>query len=344
MEKILIQAPQSAIAVATSIQQSLKKAGFNSTAGTLNLGKEKSLPLVVVAVVNNDSIHDKLMMDVLSVAESRNINVVPFVCDKLEPSILSSFFLDEHVWIDAQSQSSNDALDDLVDCMKNNFAALSKKAVKKSESTREASSSSHNAKNSKPANSGNAKGKAQADGGNLFKNLFYLALAVIVVLSFLLVKASSGLSNQEAINQQANLSNSRNNSNIQIQLNTDLKRSEQDLVGSWKMSDYNDNQFRATHQDSVALQQMIDVLVNRAQLVFNANKTFQRIGFSDTPENGSWEYDPQSHYLKLQPAGVNQYDVVQIQEVNDQKMVIVVQEKVENNNIITKMTFTKVSR
>lgn len=343
MEKILIQAPQSAIQEANSIQQSLRKAGFNSTLGTINLAKEKNLPQMIVAVINDEAVADKLMISVLAEAEKKCINVVPFMRAKLEPSILSSFFLDEHVWIDAVDQKVGDAVDDLVDCVRNNFALLSQKAVKKSDNARQEPLATK--KTNGNAKTNNAKGKnQQADNGNLFKNLFYLALAVIVVLSLILVKASSGLGNQEAMNQQANLSNSKNNSNIQIQLSTDLRRSEQDLVGSWKMTDYTDNQYRASYQDSLALQQMINLLLNRAQLVFNANKTFQRIGFSDTPENGSWEYDPQSRYLKLQPTGVNQYDVVQIQEVNDQKMVIVVQEKVENNQIITKMTFTKVSR
>ena len=68
-----------------------------------------------------------------------------------------------------------------------------------------------------------------------------------------------------------------------------------------------------------------------------------RTGYTDTPEQGSWEYDPQSKYLKLKPANVNQYDIVQIQEITPTQLIIVVTEKVDNNSIITKLIFTKVN-
>ena len=109
------------------------------------------------------------------------------------------------------------------------------------------------------------------------------------------------------------------------------------------MTDYSDNQFRATREDSLRLQELITSLISRVSLTFNADKTFSRTGYTDTPESGTWEYDPQSKYLKLKPTNVNQYDIVQIQEVTPSRLIIVVTEKVENNSIITKLIFTKVN-
>ena len=79
-------------------------------------------------------------------------------------------------------------------------------------------------------------------------------------------------------------------------------------------------------------------------MVFTSDRRFTRSGFSETPEKGFWEYDPSSHYLKLQPENSDSFDQVQRQELSDTRMIIVVNERVDNLDIITKMIFTKVSK
>ncbi len=336
MEKILIQYPKSALSVAQDIQSHIKKAGFASTLGCAKIGSDKNPPNVIIAVINSDSIADPQMVSVLDEASQKRINVVPYVCSKLEKSITANFFLDEHVWIDAVDQQHRDALGDLSDCLKNNFNILSRKASKKTD-----------APQPKAANGGkNSKANQSAgDNGGIYKKLFFVALGVVVLLSMMLVAGGGNMSNREASNQMANLSNSKNNGNVQLQLSQNLRRSEEQLVGTWVASGYNDNRFRATRQDSLEHQQLVDYLLSgNAKMIINANKTFSRLGFSGdgNPETGEWEYDSQSKYLKLKPTGINQYDVVQIQDITDDKMVIVVQEKYENTNIITKITFSKI--
>ncbi len=336
MEKILIQYPKSALSLAQDIQSHIRKAGFASTLGCTRIGGDKNPPSVIIAVINSDAIADPQMVSVLDEASQKRINVVPYVCSKLQPSITANFFLDEHVWIDAVDQQQRAALDDLADCLKNNLAILSRKASKKTD-----------APNPKPANGGkNDKSKTPAgDNGGIYKKLFFVALSVVVLLSLMLVAGGGNMTNREASNQMANLSNSKNNGNVQVQLSQSLRRSEEQLVGTWVASGYTDNRFRANRQDSLEHQQLVDYLLSgNAKMIINSNKTFSRLGFSGdgNPETGEWEYDSQSKYLKLKPTGVNQYDVVQIQDITDDKMVFVVQEKYENANIITKITFTKI--
>ncbi len=339
MERILITYSHDGKDAANKIYETLRKAGFKSTLGAIWIDENGETPEAVIAVITNDSINDPEMADILRQCEQRCITVVPFVAENLPQNLLTNFFLDEHVWIDGASQPFNTALTDISDLFKRNYKELSKPATKKKDEYGKKKTAQ-----TKPS-SQKADNKAQQPSGKekLYRNLFFVSLAVIAVILFILVSGGTKQENREALNQQANYQNSLGNSNIKIELSQDLKKSESALVGHWQMTDYSDNQFRATHEDSLRLQEMITSLISRVSLTFNADKTFSRTGYTDTPEQGNWEYDPQSKYLKLKPANVNQYDIVQIQEITPTQLIIVVTEKVDNNSIITKLIFTKVN-
>ena len=332
LERILITYSHDGKDAANKIYETLRKAGFKSTLGAIWIDENGETPEAVIAVITNDSINDPEMADILRQCEQRCITVVPFVAENLPQNLLTNFFLDEHVWIDGASQPFNTALSDISDLFKRNYKELSKPATKKKDEYGKKKTAQ-----TKPS-SPKADNKAQqpSEKEKLYRNLFFVIL-------FILVNGGTKQENREALNQQANYQNSLGNSNIKIELSQDLKKSESALVGHWQMTDYSDNQFRATHEDSLRLQEMITSLISRVSLTFNADKTFSRTGYTDTPEQGSWEYDPQSKYLKLKPANVNQYDIVQIQEITPTQLIIVVTEKVDNNSIITKLIFTKVN-
>lgn len=337
MEKILITNSPFGNDTAKKIQETIKKAGFQSRIGATSINEDKEPPEVVIAVLTSDTPEDESMTSMLKECEQANINVVPFVTEKLPKNIFCDFFLDEHVWIDAASQPMNTALGDLGDLMKRNFKELSKSATKKkSDFGKKAAAPSKPDTKKTASNQPSEKEK-------LYKNLFFVSIAVILVMLFILIKGGVKQENREALNQQANYQNSLGNSNIKIELRNELTKSETLLVGHWKMSNYTDNQFRATHEDSVNLQAMVDELVKKVTLTFNADKTFSRTGYTETPEHGSWEYDPQSKILKLKPTKINQYDIVQIQEVTENRLILVVSEKLDKNQIITKLIFTKIN-
>ncbi|MCR5455747.1 MAG: toll/interleukin-1 receptor domain-containing protein [Bacteroidales bacterium] len=339
MERILITYSRDGKDIAEKIQSTLKKAGFRSTLGAIVLSENGTMPEAVVAVITNDSCNDQQMTDILRQCEQENINVVPYVAETLPQNILTNFFLDEHVWIDGASQSVNSALGDLGDLFKRNFKELTKPAYKKKDEYGKKQKT-----NSPTPSQANQKKAAQpSEKEKLYRNLLFISSAVILVLLFILINGGIKQENREANIQQANYQNSLGNSNIKIDLSTELRESETALVGHWRMSEYSDNQFRATHEDSLTLQTMVNTLVSRAQLIFNADKTFSRLGFASDTETGTWEYDPQSKYIKLKPTNVNQYDIVQVQEITPTQLILVVNEKVDNNSIITKMIFTKIN-
>ena len=338
MERILITYSHDGKDAANKVQETLRKAGFRSTVGALWIDENGATPEAVIAVITNDSLNDADMAGLLHECEQRYISVVPFVAETLPKNILTDFFLDEHVWIDGAAQPLNTALADLGDLFKRNYKELSKPATKKKDEYGKKQAAA-----TAKADSNKATPKAQepSEKEKLYRNLFIVSLAVIAVILFILVNGGTKQENREALTQQANYQNSLGKSNIQIELSSELKNSERALVGYWIMSDYLDNQYRATREDSLRLQESLKSLIGVVSLRFNADKTFSRTGYSEQPETGTWEYDPQSKIIKLKPTGVNQYDNVQIQEVTDTKLIIVVTEKVDNNSIITKLIFTK---
>lgn len=343
MENILISSSPAGNANAAKIQAALSKKGYSVILAERQNYRNTDFKLAVM-VIAADSETDASQIAVLDYCAQKEINVLPFVSEKMPETLSAHFFLDEHVWIDNIGRSIDASIGDLTDCLSLNFGVLSQKATKKKNAQQSQLSKKSNVADPVAAKAGKNKKQQQAvNSGNLFKNLFYMSLAVIAVLLVILLSGGASQQNREANNQQANISNSKGASNITIQLDNNLRNSEKALVGRWTMVDYSDNQYRATREDSLNLQEMVNALLNRAQLVFDANKNFQRIGFAPEPETGRWEYSPDSKYLKLQPTGVNQYDVVQIQEVNNDKMVLVVQENVESNKILTKMTFKKIA-
>ena len=337
MEKILITYSREGRDTAGKVQEAIKKAGFRSTLGAVFLDENGETPEVVVAVITDDSTNDPGMADILRQCSEKNINVVPYVAVNLPKNILTDFFLDEHVWIDGASQNQGAALGDLTDLLKRNFKELAKPATKKKSDFGKKPTAT-----TAPAAKKGGQPAPPSEKEKLYKNLLFVSAAVIAVMLFILIGGGIKQENREASNQQANFQNAQGKSNIKIELSTDLKKSETVLVGEWRMTEYIDNQFRPTHEDSVNIQQLIDALVGRAQLIFNSDKTFTRIGFQEQPENGTWEYDPQSKYLKLKPTDVNQYDIVQIQELSSSKLIIAVPETVDNKQVITKVVFSKV--
>ena len=338
MEKIFITYSPSGKTAALNLSKHLSNEKFAATAGAGSLSSEKKLPEVVVAVFTEDSDTDTQMIKNMDFCTQKGIRVVPFQAEKLSDSVGLNYFFDEHIWIDGAGNFTDGCLD-LTDLLKKEYSYLSKRVEKKQKAAVPAS---------KPQNGKKSDSKSPTQKESLYVKIIYICAAVIVVLLFILVNGGLKQSNREADNYRANASGGtqtvqggQSGGNIRIQLSQQLKNSEQNFVGRWKLLEYSDNQFRRTREDSLNLQQLVNALIDRAEMIFKDDKTFSRVGFSETPETGNWEYDPQSKYLKLQPSGKDQFDVVQIQTITQNRMIIVVQEKLDNQEIFTKLTFQK---
>ncbi len=327
MEQILIQYAPDGKSTAEKLLQILKQNNFGVTTGASALS-DGDIPELVIAVFSPKADTNSAFMSALDYCQEKDINVVPFVTCKMDTSATQQYFLNDHVWIDNFETVFSSASADLLDLLTKNYGDLAdRKRLKKEKESKKQRRSVSAAKSS-------AKSAPKGDGSKetLYKNICYMLGAVVVIL-LAITMFRPNASDPGASNKSLNT----------VDLNSNIRTSENPLIGTWRMESYADNQFRANLQDSIDHQAAVDQLISVASLVFTADRKFVRTGFTPNPERGYWEYDPSSHYLKMQPEGDTKFDQVQLQELNDQKMIIVVSEKVDNLDIITKITFRKVS-
>ena len=327
MEKILIQYAPDGKSTAEKLAQILKQNNFGVTTGASALS-ENDIPELVIAVFSPKADTNPAFISALDFCQEKDLNVVPFVTCKMDSTATQQYFLNDHVWIDNFETVFSSASADLLDLLTKNYGDLAdrKRLKKEKESKKQRRAVSVAKSSSKPA--------SQASGGKetMYKNVCYMLGAVVVILLAIIMfrpNASSPGSSNKSMNE--------------VDLTSNIRTSENPLIGTWSMESYADNQFRANKQDSIDHQMAVDNLIKVASLKFTSDRRFVRTGFAETPERGYWEYDPSSHYLKMQPEGDTKFDQVQLQELTDQKMIIVVSEKVENLDIITKISFKKVS-
>ena len=327
MEKILIQYAPDGKSTAEKLAQILKQNNFGVTTGASALS-DNAIPELVIAVFSPKADTNSAFISALDFCQEKDLNVVPFVTCKMDSSATQQYFLNDHVWIDNFETVFSSASADLLDLLTKNYGDLAdRKRLKKEKESKKQRRTVSVAKSS-------AKTASNADGSKetLYKNICYMLGALVVILLAIIM-----------FRPEASNPGSSNKSLNTVDLSSNIRAFENPLIGTWRMESYVDNQFRANFKDSVEHQQLIDNLISVAQLKFTADRHFTRIGFVDTPEHGFWEYDPSSHYLKMQPEGSDKFDQVQLQELTDQRMIIVVSEKVDNLDIITKLIFKKVS-
>ena len=323
--KILVVSASDAKKQASKIISKLRDNQFDSTAETSDLPQTG----VVVIILSKNIDTDASAIKVLDYCDKNQVAVIPFVSSKQDKSLFGQYFLNNHLWIDNIEVPLDDSVDDLLDLLKNNFGILVTKGGKKVDKL---ASQKETLKKSLKAKSTQS---SQNIDNQKWKILSILFGIIICILLFVVI------SGENKSNQQLQASTS-NGQQLPVQsLSTTLKQSENNFVGHWVMSEYYDNQYRPTREDSLQLQQSVSMMIGNCQMIFNKDKTFSRIGFSAQVEKGTWEYDPSGAYLKLLPAGSGQPDYVQIQEVTADKLIIVVNEKIENSDIITKITFKR---
>lgn len=322
--KVLIVFAQDGKKKADNIVSKLRENQFDCTYETSSM---QDIGVAVVVMTKGiDS--DATAIKVSNYCDKNQIALIPFVSEKQGKSLTADYFLNNHLWIDNIEVPLNDSVEDLVDLMKNNFGILVTKGGKKIDKLTQQ-------KQSLAKNISKSKASSSATSSNIWKALTYIFGFIIVILVAVIALSQDHIDQQL---QQATASGSQ----LPVQnLSTTLRTSENPFVGHWVMVEYSDNQYRPTKDDSLQLQQSVAQMIGRCQMVFNQDKTFSRIGFAANPEKGTWEYDPSSAYLKLMPTGGKQYDVVQIQEIKNDKMILVVSEKVDNSDIITKITFKR---
>jgi len=124
-----------------------------------------------------------------------------------------------------------------------------------------------------------------------------------------------------------------------------IKEKKNILVGRWYLVNYTDN-YRRRPQDSIKHVRQIEVMKKNVALTFKEDKTFERRGFTDEPQIGTWEIGENAKKLILLPLGTKVENILNIETFKNNKLVFAITEKVattkgDSIDINTKLTFSK---
>ncbi len=117
------------------------------------------------------------------------------------------------------------------------------------------------------------------------------------------------------------------------------------LVGVWKISNYSDSR-KISPSERAVINQNINALKKVALVVFRADNTFMRAGFTAQPQNGTWEIDKKKGKVYLTPSGSGRRETINLIALNDSVMKMVVVEPQKNalgaiENVTTQINFKK---
>lgn len=128
---------------------------------------------------------------------------------------------------------------------------------------------------------------------------------------------------------------------IVFALGTNGKQSE-GLIGSWKLTDYSDNLQRQP-EELADFQGQVTYLRQNFEITFNENNTFERRGFADKPEYGTWELTSQNgqDFVVLKPTGSQVGDALLMKELEEGKMELSIATTIDSMQVITTLTLQK---
>ncbi len=261
---------------------------------------------VFLMILSKSSNVSKEVADELDIALENGKSVIPFKIETIPDSVTMRYFLNTLDWIDALDSNFDDASDVLIEVIQEKTGETPNLPVSKQK------------KSNTAANSTN--------------NKYYIgALVVIFVVLGLWYVFSGG-------NTSSN--NTRTNPE-----STTISSNDKDLVGSWKIINYEDSR-KISAAERESMDKSINTLMQSALVVFKADKSFQRIGFTPQPQNGLWEFDFKEKKIYLTPIGTNRKEAINLLSFNDKRMVIVVVEQVNDNAggqevVTTKITMQK---
>jgi len=274
---------------------------------------------IFILILSESAENSKQVTEQLKSAVNHNCNIIPFKAGKIDDNLGMQYMLQELEWVDAYGDGFDEAYDILLEIIEEISDGKKVKPIK--------------------------KGSSDNDGFELKKNHLY---GIIVFLSLALIYFAF-INNSESENA---LSDQSINNTVQINkteipdvVNEKLKPEEQKIVGSWKMTGYEDSR-NMTSEERRLTEQNIEQMKQRVLLTYNPDRSFVRIGFAPQAQKGYWEYDATKKKIYLIPEGSNKKEEINIINLTDKEMTFVVTESVETSPgkqeiVTTKLTFEK---
>lgn len=244
---------------------------------------------ILLLVIDKSSAKSEEQMNALEAALEEELEVIPFVVEKIESDLYSEHFFYAFSWVDAYEDSFEEAYEVLLDA----YEELSGE------------------------NAGAKKGKVSKKASKQkidSKPFIYGAVAVVIVILGYFIYTN--FANNEG---------------------------SQQLVGQWRLTDYQDNLKRAPQDSILFVTQTIPTIKRNALLIFNDDNTFERRGFTPEPQIGTWKLNNEGTILYLEPRGAKaQTDQLNIEGLTGNSFTIVVDEIMPDSTLAhTRLTFSK---
>jgi len=274
---------------------------------------------IFIFILSGHAENSKHVSEQLVKAVENGCHIIPFKAGKINENLGMQFMLSELEWVDAYGDGFDEAYDILLEIIEEITEGKKTKSVKKK-------------------NSGSGK-----ETFELKKSHLYGIIAVL--FAGLLYFAFFNNTGQEKTTVTQNAEIKTSNAVVPDVLGEELKVEEQQIVGSWKMTGYEDSR-NMTAEERRLTDQNIEQMKQRVLLTFNADRSFARAGFTPQVQKGYWEYDAEKKKIYLIPEGTDKKEEINIINLSNKEMTFVVTESVETSPgkqeiVTTKLTFQK---
>jgi len=275
---------------------------------------------IFILILSESAENSKHVTEQLKIAVEQNCMIIPFKAGKIDNNLGMQYMLQELEWVDAYGDGFDEAYDVLLEIIEELTEGKKTKSVIKK----------------KPA--------SKDDNFELKKSHLYGIIAVLAIALLYFAFYNNGSESENSISNQNNIAQT-NNTVIPDVVNEELRNEEQKIVGSWKMTDYEDSR-NMTEEERRQTEQNIEQMKARVLLTFNDDRSFVRLGFTQNAQKGYWEYDADKKKIYLIPENTNQKEEINIINLTDNTMTFVVTESVEASPgkqeiVTTKLTFQK---
>lgn len=335
MRDIFIAYPSEDKKTAKTLTQKLEQAGYSCKIFPRDLSDRAKYDEELEQTLENCSMFVILYSDFaeksqqlskqMTLAWDYGLKIVPFRTGKIGKSLSADFLLHQYEWVDAYGDGFNTAYEILLEIIqevnegKTPEEQIGRKVKSKPENRKTAAKSS--------------------------PNLYYIIGAAVVLLFVVLYAGGVFDSeNSELPNQAQNASVNVQPGQVDLTDRGDINSltpEEQMLVGEWVVSDYSDNQ----NLPAAEKQANHDAIVGNGRLVFNADKRFFRIGFTQQVQTAEWEFDLQRKVINILIDG--RKEPINLAQFSDSTFTLLTTERTTDPNtgmqqsVTTRIVFTK---
>ncbi len=272
---------------------------------------------LAIFITNKTSLNSKFIFNSYKSFFKAEKPIILFINSEIEESLINWYFLETHDYIKAYDTTFEKAAQSLTVLLDELSKDTGEPQKNSPVSDKQTKSKSHNTK------------------------LLAVLAAIIIVGGYFLIKNNNNTVNTRGSQQQTPIITTLPAISPNKPSNTFSQNPDEDLIGTWKLVDYQDNIPRAG-KALAEFNQIVNNLKKSFLLVFNADHTFIRKGFTPKTETGYWKIDKQTHTLYMTQTKDGQGDGLKILTLNKNQLIFeVASYEKQYGTVIVRFTLQK---